>query len=317
LVALNDTVASAAKAYVPENATLEISRACFRNKGRFVRQALDLSRDCDTIICGHIRQLPIAWLAKRVNPGIRYYLVAHGIEVWRPFSQTEKTALRGAERVLCVSDFTRQELLKHCPLPEGRAVVLHNALDPVFSIGGGRALADCPPRILVVTRLTQADRYKGVQHMIEAMPAIRRAIPKATLRIIGRGDDRDRLQQLSATLGLADAIDFPGFVPDERLAEEMKSCRLFALPSRKEGFGLVFLEAMAYGRPCLGAAAGGVPEVITPDTGILVNYGDVDGIASAAVDGLRRGWDEQNIMARAREFSFDRFKAKLASQLHS
>src|SRR5450756_1074127 len=119
------------------------------------------------------------------------------------------------------------------------------------------------------------------------MPAIRAAVPGTTLRIVGRGDDLPRLRSLRNQLGVADAVEFLGFINDKRLAAELRSCRLFALPSKKEGFGLVFIEAMAHGRPCLGARAGGIPEVITEDTGVLVDYGDVPGIAAAASAALR------------------------------
>jgi phosphatidylinositol alpha-1,6-mannosyltransferase len=206
-------------------------------------------------------------------------------------------------------------LVKYCPLPDGRAVVLHNALAPSFSVDGGVPLSSCPPVILVVTRLTYADRYKGVQHMIEAMPAIRAAIPEARLRIVGRGDDLPRLQTLRHKLGLGQAVEFLGFVPDRQLAVELRTCRLFALPSKKEGFGLVFLEAMAHGRPCLGARAGGVPEVITADTGVLVDYGDVPAIAAATVAALQRAWNEAAILQRASEFSYSPFKERLAKLL--
>jgi glycosyltransferase involved in cell wall biosynthesis len=155
-----------------------------------------------------------------------------------------------------------------------------------------------------------------VHHLIEAMPAIRAALPAATLRIVGRGDDLPRLHALRNQLGLtADAVEFLGYVDDKRLATELRSCRLFALPSKNEGFGLVFLEAMAHGRPCLGARAGGVPEVITANTGALVDYGDVTALAAAAIAALRRDWEENHILARAREFAYEPFKRKLALQL--
>jgi asparagine synthase (glutamine-hydrolysing) len=315
LLALNDSVIDSSDLRHCTNGALEAWSVCDRSKTRFVRAALRMSRGCNRIVCGHIGQLPIAWLAARLNPKLRYYLVAHGIEVWRPLSAIERLALRGAARILCVSDYTRRELLKNCPLPEGRTVVLHNALDPAFAIKAGRPLAQCTPVILVVTRLTWADRYKGVQHMIEAMPAIRASIPGARMRIVGRGDDLPRLQALRRTLGLVDAIDFVGYIYDEHLAEEMRSCRLFALPSRKEGFGLVFLEAMAHGRPCLGARAGGIPEVITKDTGVLADYGDVPGIAAAAITALGRNWQEETILNRARHFAYPQFRTALAAVL--
>ncbi len=315
LLALND------RAFAPADLTrfgagrIEQSTACGRSKLRFVREALRLSRGSDRLICGHLFQLPVAWLARRFNPRLRYYLVAHGIEVWRPFSPAECLALRGAERIFCVSEFTRREVLRHCPIPEHRLVVLHNALDPAFPIAAGRPLAQCAPVILTVARLTYADRYKGVEHLIEAMPAIRAALPQAHLRIVGRGDDRPRLEAIRDRLGLGDAVTFVGYVDDDALTAEIQACRLFALPSRKEGFGLVFLEAMASGRPCLGANAGGVPEVISADTGVLVEYGDVAGIARAGIAALERPWDETAILARAHHFSYPPFKDRLAALL--
>ena len=315
LLALNDTAISDDDLRRCAPNGLDAVHACGRSKSRFIRAALRMSRGCDQLVCGHVALLPVAWLARRLNPRLRYYVVAHGIEVWRPFNTAERVALRGAEKIFCVSDYTRRELRKHCPLPEGRAVVLHNALDPNFAITAGTPLAECAPIILMVTRLTYADRYKGVQHVIEAMPAIRAAIPTATLRIVGRGDDVPRLQSVSDELGLGHAVKFLGFIDDRRLAEEMRSCRLFALPSKKEGFGLVFLEAMAHGRPCLGARAGGIPEVITHETGTLVDYGDVPAIATAAIAALQRNWDESAILARARHFSYSQFNARLTELL--
>jgi glycosyltransferase involved in cell wall biosynthesis len=314
LLALNDHMVDSRDLRRSSNSRLAEWRVCGRNKIRVIRAALQMSRGCDRIVCGHIGQLPVALAAKTVHPRLRYYLVAHGIEVWRPFTRTELMALRGAERILCVSDFTRCELLRHCPLPEGRAVVLHNALDPYFKIGPGQARTPgAPPVILVVTRLTRADRYKGVEHMVEAMPAIRARVPDAILRIIGRGDDLVYLQGLRDKLGLRHAIEFLGYVDDRRMAAELRACSLFALPSKKEGFGLVFLEAMANGRPCLGARAGGVPEVITDAAGVLVEFGNVPALADACVDALGRDWDEAAILARARDFSYSHFKDRLAS----
>ena len=287
---------------------------CAGRKARFVRATLRLSRGCARIVCGHVAQLPVAMAAKALHPRLRYYLVAHGIEVWRPFSLAERMALRGAEKIFCVSDYTRRELLKHCPLPEGRAVVLPNGLDPAFPIEAA-PLRPGPPVILAVARLTEAERYKGIEHLIQAMPLIRAQIPLATLRVIGRGDALPRLQSLRNSLGLRAAVEFLGYVDDRRLAAEIQACNLFALPSEREGFGLVFLEAMASGRPCLGARAGGIPEVITPETGVLADYGDVTGIGAAAVEALRRGWDQEAILARARDFSYSQFQTRLASLL--
>ena len=316
LLTLNDTAIDSTDLRRCAPNGLDNWYACGRNKSRFVRAAWRMSRGCDRIICGHVAQLPVAWMASRIRPNLRYFLVAHGIEVWRQFNFAETIALRGAEKIFCVSDYTRGELLKNCPLPADRAVVLHNALAPSFTIRPGTPLAECPPNIVTISRLTYDDRYKGVQHLIEAMPAIRATIPDARLRIIGRGDDLPRLQAFANKLGLMTAVDFLGYVNDRQLTAELSSCRLFSLPSKKEGFGLVFLEAMAQGRPCLGASAGGIPEVINPASGVLVDYGDVAGIAVKSVAALQRDWDGSAILARAEEFSYSPFKVSLTRLLN-
>jgi len=317
LVALNDAAVSSTDLRRYADERLENWLVCNRGKKRFVRGALGQARGCERVICGHVAQLPVAWAAQRLNPGLRYTLIAHGIEVWRKFSLAERIALRGAEHIFCVSDYTRGELLANCPgLRPARVAVVPNALDPFFTIAPGAPLANCPPVILCVTRLTYEDRYKGVEDLIAALPAVRAAVPGATLRVVGRGNDLPRLQAVAQRLGVLGAgVEFLGFLPDPLLAEELRTCRLFALPSKKEGFGLVFLEAMAHGRPCLGARAGGIPEVITSETGVLAEYGDVPGLAAACITALRHPWDEAAILARAEAFSYSPFKARLASLL--
>jgi glycosyltransferase involved in cell wall biosynthesis len=293
------------------------AKACGRSKLAFIVAALRMSSGCERIVCGHIAQLPLAWAASWLRPGLRYYLVAHGIEVWRPFTLLERLALRGATQVWCVSEFTRRQLLARCTLPEGRTTVLFNALDPLLAPKepvrppAGGAL------ILTVTRLSLADSYKGVDHLIDAMPAVLSQIPEARLRIVGRGDGRTQLQERARSLGVAASVDFAGFVSDADLHAEFAGCKLFALPSEKEGFGLVYLEAMAHGRPCLAALAAGAPEVLTEDTGVLVRYGDVPGIAAALVQALRRDWSLKALAARSEVFSYLRFRERLSSLLSS
>ena len=316
LLVLNDAVLDSGDVRRCAPAGLDDWFVANHKKSRFVREALRMSRGCTRLICSHVAQLPVAWLAKRLNPGMDYYLVAHGIEVWRHFPLIERMALRGAKRIFCVSQFTRRELLKRCRLPAPRAVLLANTLDPRFQIAAGAPLAQCPPVILSVSRLSRDDYYKGLDHLIAAMPAIRGAVPGARLRIVGRGEDSRRLQALAQRLGLPHGtVEFLGFLDDKALEGELGACRLFGLPSRNEGFGLVFLEAMSRGRPCLGANAGGTPEVISQDTGVLVEFGDVPGIASACVGAMSRDWDENAILERARKFSFPQFKQRLASLL--
>jgi len=316
-IALNDDAVDPAKLAPYAGPTLEQAVVCGRDKLRFIRETFRLGRRADLVICGHIAQLPVAWLARRLRCGPPYILVAHGIEVWRPFTLWERRALRGAHRILCVSDYTRREIAQRIRLDETRLVVLPNALDPGLAPATPRPPAVAAPVILTVARLSRNDNYKGVDHLIQAMPAILRAAPGARLRIVGRGDDTPRLQALAREQGVADAVEFGDFVSDEQLCHEFARCALFALPSLREGFGLVYLEAMAHGKPCLAADAAAAPEVITPQSGCLVPYGHVPAIASACARILAGKWDSAAIQACAERYSYPRFRARLSSLLYS
>jgi glycosyltransferase involved in cell wall biosynthesis len=316
LVALNDSMLDSTDVRRCTGDRLADWAVCNRDKGRFLKEVMRLGRGCDRIICGHVAQLPVAWSTTRLRRQQKYFLIAHGLEVWRSFTLSEKFALRGAEKVFCVSDYTRTEVLARAPVKAARAVVLPNGLDPTFPVSAGRPLAECPPVIVAVSRLAQDDRYKGIDLLIQAMPAVLAQIPDAQLRIIGRGDDMPRLQAMARGLGVMNqGVEMLGFVTDKDLGDELKNCRVFALPSTREGFGLVYLEAMANGRPCLGARAAAVPEVITAETGVLTEPDNVESVAAGLIQALRQPWDQAKIVARAHLFSYENFKLGLASQL--
>lgn len=290
-----------------------------RSKLSFLFACLRHAHKCDQVICGHLHLAPVLRLIKLWRPGFRYQLIAHGIEVWRPYSWIERQALLHAFRILCVSAFTRGEILRRLPALEAdRLVVLPNALDPDFA-----SPADEKPartitndvRILSVGRMAGHDAEKGIDSLILAMPTIRQNHPRATLRIVGTGADLPRLQQLAATQGTPDAIRFLGHVTDDELRREYAQCDVFALPSRKEGFGLVYLEAMSHGKPCLGANAGGAPEVINADVGALVDYGDKNQIAAAIDDLVRHPRERARILNHAATFAFPVFQQRLSALL--
>lgn len=293
--------------------------ACDRRKLAFIRATLRLARRADCMVCGHLHQLVIASIAARFNRRLKYCLVAHGIEVWRPYSFLERRALRGAERILCISEFTRRQLLRFCPgLAPERLVVVPNTFDPHFAPELNDQVSQAPfalPRILSVGRLSSADTYKGYDTLIEAMPLVRKVYPAARLRLVGKGDDLPRLTALADRLGVAGSVDFLGPISDEALRAEYAVCDLFALPSRKEGFGLVYLEAMTYGKPCIGARAGGAPEVIDESVGRLVEYGNIPDLADAICELVRHPRNSGVVREHAAKFAFPIFRQRLAAML--
>jgi glycosyltransferase involved in cell wall biosynthesis len=186
VLALNDATLSSADLRRYSGPRLGHWRACQGKKRAFIWHALRLACDADRLVCGHVAQLPVAWLAKKRHPQLAYYLVAHGIEVWRRPTLWERQALRGARRIWCVSTYTESEVRRHTSLAPGQTQVLPNGLDPFFSPGPVAPPPSAEPIVLVVSRLSRADAYKGIDRLIEAWPAVRREFPAASLRRSGR-----------------------------------------------------------------------------------------------------------------------------------
>ncbi len=289
-----------------------------RSKLHFIFSALRHAFTTDRIICGHIHLAPIARVIKWFRPRLSYYIVAHGIEVWRPYSALERRALLNATRIICVSEFTRRQMLRFLPeLDPARLIVIPNTLDPDFSLPPDLPTRniDKDLRLLTVSRLSTADNYKGVDTLIEAMSQILKRHPNATLQIVGSGDDSPRWQELATNSGSAEAISFMGRLSDKELREVYSRCDIFALPSLKEGFGLVYLEAMSFGKPCIAARAGGAPEAVTEEVGALIEYNNVDEIADACIRLAQHSPKPALVRAYLEQFYFSHFKRRLSGAL--
>ena len=165
-------------------------------------------------------------------------------------------------------------------------------------------------RLLTVSRLCSTDRYKNIDLVIEAV----KQLDFCTLTIVGDGDDKIRLQQLA---GACPRIDFRGGVDEAVKHQLYEECDVFVLPSTKEGFGLVFLEAMQHGKPCIGAYAGALPELID-GCGILCNP-HTPAIALALTylyqHPIKREAKGLAAKGRSKQFSYDRFKARVKELL--
>jgi phosphatidylinositol alpha-1,6-mannosyltransferase len=177
------------------------------------------------------------------------------------------------------------------------------------------------PTVLIVGRMLSAERYKGHDELLEAWPRIVAACGDARLVIVGDGDDRPRLQAKAAALGIDSSVCFTGFVSQARLREHYADGWVFAMPSRGEGFGLVYLEAMSHGLPCIGSIHDAAGEVIDDGvTGYLVDQRDTTAMAERIVQLLRdRSLRAQ--MGRCSQerfqthFTYERFRARLLSIL--
>lgn len=138
--------------------------------------------------------------------------------------------------------------------------------------------------VLLVGRMSASERYKGHDQLIEAWPAVLSVVPGAQLVFVGGGDDADRLARKAQSAGLGDRMLFTGRVSDATLDALFARASVFAMPSTGEGFGLVYLEAMRAGLPCIASPDdGGADVVVDGETGLLVPQADRAGLAGAVV----------------------------------
>jgi glycosyltransferase involved in cell wall biosynthesis len=286
-----------------------------RNKIQFVRAALKAAgSDPALVIALHPHLAPVAWLMKSRNGKLRSVIFTHGVEVWKPMPWPRGSALRGADLILGPSTDTVRHLID--PEFESRLASSAPYTHPLGFPHSGRV-------ILAVGRWDRHEQYKGADTLIAAMPQVLKASPDASLVLVGDGDDRPRLEQLAREHGVSERVIFLHSLTLEQLFACYANCDLFALPSSGEGFGLVFLEAMAYAKPVIGGAHGGIPDIVEEGvTGHLVPHGDVGRLADALAALLLNPVQAAEIGARGKErvetkFSFGRFQMELERILDS
>ncbi len=241
----------------------------------------------DLVISTHANFTPAARFLKKLT-GIPYWTVAHGFEVWDLKRHHVQQGLSDADRILSVSHYTRQRLITEQALCPNKIVRLPNTFDldrfkpapkPTYLLEK-HGLNKNQPICLTVNRLTDGEDFHAYDQILQAMPAILKVIPDFHYMIVGKGNDRARVEQLIKTLGLQDFVTLAGFVPDENLTDYYNLCDVFAMPSKLEGFGIVFLEAMACGKPVLGSNQDGSLDAL--DYGRLGALVDPDNLEEIA-----------------------------------
>jgi glycosyltransferase involved in cell wall biosynthesis len=270
------------------------------------------------VLFTHVNLLRLAPLVRWIAPAAACAVLGHGIEDWDELPAAIRRELRRCVSVVAPSRYTRQRLIEVNGVEPQRAVVLHHGLAPEWHAGGGAG--QTRPRtdsvLLAVTRMSLADAYKGVDTTIEAMPRILERCPHANFRIAGDGADRPRLEQLARERGVSGRVHFLGELGEDALRSEYERASVFVLPSRKEGFGIVFAEAMWHGLPVVAARAAGTLDVVEDEvTGILVPPDSPEQLASAVSGLLLLPEERARIGATGRKrmeenFLFEQFAAR-------
>ena len=297
------------------------------DKLRFSVAALRLAFSKPTIVVAAHPHLAVPAAAMKVMwPKLRMVVMTHGIEVWTPLSALRRRSIQRADLVLAPSTDTARKLAAVQDISEGKISCLPWALDPDFAELSGNLDNGTPPEgfprdrvILTVGRWATNERYKGLDHLIECMPALLRSFPSLYLVAVGEGDDRSRLEELAVRRGVNMRVRFLNHLSKKDLVTCNSLSEVFALPSGGEGFGLVFLEAMALGKPVVAGAQGGACDIVEDNmTGFLVPYGDVERLTRAletllADVGLRKQMGERGRARICNNYLFEQFQSRLRS----
>ncbi|MEH1852011.1 MAG: glycosyltransferase family 4 protein [Nostoc sp.] len=245
------------------------------------------------VFCGHIN---LAVLVQTLcQPlGIPYTVLTYGKEVWEPLKNQEHRALTSAVGIWTISRYSRDRACAANSLNPKTVQMMPCAIDgdkftpgskqpeliQKYSLTGAKVL-------MTVARLWSGDIYKGVDVTIRALPQIAQVFPEVKYLVIGRGDDQPRLAQLAKDLGVSDRVVFAGFVATEELMEHYRLADAYIMPSQ-EGFGIVYLEAMACGVPVLsGDDDGSADPLQDGKLGWRVPHRSPDAVATACIEMLQ------------------------------
>jgi phosphatidyl-myo-inositol dimannoside synthase len=295
--------------------------------------AVAISWSPDLMICAHIGLTPAARLIQKFRR-VPYWVVLYGIEVWGDLPTSKRNALRAAQRYVAITRFTLDATIVKHGLQKHRELILHPTLPkgrtPSLVPTTVTSKPSDPPIVLTVGRIAASERYKGHDVMLEAWPAVLRRVPNAVYWIVGGGDDRQRLESRARDLCIAESVHFAGPVSGDDLDAWYARCCVFAMPARTElnaymprgeGFGIVFLEAMAHGKPVVGPAVGAPAEFIrSGEHGLLVNPTESSEVAGALIELLEDPARARRMGNAGREwvvheFGFDRFCERLRDAL--
>ena len=263
----------------------------------------------DLVICGHVNLLPVA-CALASHP----LLFVYGIEAWKPLKNPlSRRLLHRCAAIVSISEVTRSRLLAWSGY-RGPTYLLPNAIhadrygirekrqDLVarYGLEGKRVL-------LTVGRLAAEERYKGFDEVIEVL----RELPEDVVYVIaGGGNDFPRLQKKASQCGVAKRVVFTGLFPEEEKADLYALADAYVMPSRGEGFGYVFLEALASGVPVIGSRLdGGREALLDGELGLLVDSSNLAEIGEAVRETLTT--TRRRIPERLAHFSFEKFRERL------
>ena len=302
---------------------------CFSGFGNkrltFLNAAFCKGLKSDVVILSHINLLPIGWLIKLFSPKTKLLMLAHGIEVWSLPLGIKKKMLGSCNEILCVSQFTKDEMIKLHGGDTKKYTVLNNCLNPFLPIltkqidknelRSKYGLKPIDKILFTLTRMDATERYKGYDRVLQAMALLIKKMPELKYIIGGSYDEveKKKIDELIVELGLIDNVVIAGFIPDEILKDYFLMSDVYVMPSYNEGFGIVFIEAMYYGLPVIaGNKDGSVDALLNGKLGTLIDPMDIEALKNAIESNFKNSnnskVDKDVLMAN---FGYEVYKEKI------
>jgi len=277
----------------------------------------------ETWIMGHLNLAPIGYLRKKINPSNPLVLICHGIEVFQPLKGIKKKMLQQADLILAVSSHTKSELISKQKVAPEKIILFPNTLDPFFKLPENFNKPDYLKKryqiaeekvILTVARLNSREGYKGYDQILNIMPHLLKSGKNVKYILCGKADasEETRIRKLIKELGIEPYVTLTGFIPENELADHYLLSDVFVMPSKGEGFGIVYLEAMACGREVVAGNKDGSTEALQfGKLGTLVDPDDLQDLLNGISNALSKPRDplliQQNMLEH---FSFEQFKKR-------
>jgi len=254
-----------------------------------VLQTIRAASEPNIVIISHINLAVIGLLIKTSNPKCKVWLIAHGIEVWRPLSWLKNRFLKRCDRIICVSNYTKQQMISRHQIDPAICTVLNNAVDPFMQLPVHFSKPDRllkryhltpqDPVIFTLTRLAVTEQYKGHDQVIKVISKLKSRFPGIKYILSGQYDHQEevRIKKLITEYKVEEQVILTGFIEESELSDYFLLADLFVLPSKKEGFGIVFIEALACGLPVIcGNSDGSIDAIRNGELGTAINADNLE-----------------------------------------
>jgi len=276
----------------------------------------------DVIYCAHINLVPLAWMIGKLFR-VPVILAIYGIDAWQPTNRRLTNWMtRKIETVVSISEYTKAKFITWSGVSSENVRLLPNAIH-LEQYGESSPSSEFIQRfglngkkvILTFGRIVSKQRAKGFDEVLEVMPELLSDIPDIAYVIAGDGDYRPVLEEKVKRLGLTGRVIFTGFVEESEKVSLYSAADVYVMPSRGEGFGFVFLEAMACGVPCVASSVDGSRDAVRDGKlGALVDPDDKTGLKKTILEALDK---PREVPAGLEYFSFPKFTQRLHAIIDS